>query len=230
MANYILKSHNGLDSAEKCYSFISHLESVMGKDLGTIITEYNTYPCFKKISNDGFYEMCSSLGKVTDTFLSYYDGIEHISRRRLFNPVALKNQLITMGKSPELAGKVVNFLTSIYIVDNEEARKEFYFIMYNLNKRCKENLFMAELLDIEKDVLDFVLCKNKEDEDGSKPKPNLVGISLLESIGKKTITLDIETQAKIIEIIEDQVNVCPDEEAIKAFISIADIIGVSVEL
>lgn len=230
MANYILKSHNGLDSAEKCYSFIRHFETVMGKDLGTIITEYNTYPCFKKISNENFYQMCSTLGKVTNSFLSYYDGIEHISRRRLFNPVALKNQLISMGKEEELAGKVVDFLVAIYLSDNEEARKELFFMMYAYNKRCKENLFMTEILDVEKEVLDFILCKNTEDEDGSKPKPTFEGISLLESIGKKTITLDIDTQNKIIGIIEDQVNVCSDEEAIKAFINLADIIGVSIEL
>lgn len=230
MANYILKNHNALDTVEKVYSFITHLEKTMGKDLGTIINEYNQYPCFKKISNNSFFEMLSSVGKVTNTFLSYYDGIEHISRRKLFNPVALKSFLIKYGKTEEVAGNIVNWFVSLFIVDNEEARKELYFIMYNLNKRLSSaNLFMTEILEIDKDIQDFILCKNTDDEDGSKPVPNLIGMTLLECIGKKTITLDIDLQNQIQNIIEGQVNLCDDEDAVKAFFAIADILGLNVE-
>ena len=53
-------------------------------------------------------------------------------------------------------------------------------------------------------------------------------MSLLESIGKKTITLDIGLQDKIQGIIEDQINLCEDKDSIKAFYDIASLIGLDI--
>ena len=228
---FIVKNHNDLKDVEKAYSFILNTQKSLGKNMGELLNESHNFPCFKKILNENFFKELVSLGKVTSTFLSYYDGIEHISRRKLFNPGALNEVLVKKGEDEELSRKVVSYLIALYIEGNEDARKEIYFLVYNINKKLfGQNLFMVELEEIDKELNKYVLCKSEPDEDGSIPKPDCKGASLLETIGRRTISLDIGVQNELAQIIEDQLNLCEDEDACNAFLNIANIIGLSVEL
>ena len=222
---YLLKNHTGLDSVERIYSFLAHLEKTTGKDLGTLLLENNTYPCFKKISNKKFYEMLADTGKATNTFLSHYDSVEKISTRALFNPTALKNYLLKKGLKEEGVDLLINYFVSLYVYENEEAKKELYFLILNNNKKVSGNLFMSEDLPIEDEFKNFILFKDKEDEDGKIPIPNIDGADLLERISRKTVILDLGKQAEIQEIIDAQMELCEDEDAIIAFKNIAKIIG-----
>lgn len=226
----ILKGHNGIDTVNKAFSFMTNFETVMGKSINDIVAGYNGYPCFKKISNDGMFELLVSLGKVTQSFISYYDGVEKISKRKLFSLEALYKELLKQGKTKDEANNILKYFLSLYILENEEARKEFFFMMYYTNKQLssKNNIFMAEILPVEDSIEKYILCKDEPDEDGSIPVPSLKGMSLLEAISAKTITLDFGMQKKIAGIIEDQVNMSTDDEAIKAFLAIADLLQLDI--
>jgi hypothetical protein len=177
-----------------------------------------------------FFEKMKELGKTTNVFLSYYDGIEHISRRQLFNPQALKNVIVKLGKDESFAKKVVVFLMSFCIIDNEEAKKEIYFMLYNYNKALKKsaNLFMTEIVDIDREVLDYVLCKSTKDEDGTIPMPTVDGASLLESISRNNITLDIKMQDDIKDILEDIINLSEDDFVKDRLKDIAKILNMTI--
>ena len=226
----ILSNHTGLDSMNKAYSYIKNFQTIVGKDLVAYLQEINGYPCFKKISNQGFFELLSSTGKVTKTFLSYYDTVEHISKRKLMNLDSLRKQLFKKGYNITEANDIINYLVALYILYSDEAKKEFYFMMYYTNRRVidKKALFVVEVEEPSDVAEKFILCKDVEDEDGSEPIPNLKGINLLEEISSQNIMVDLGMKNTLKAIIEDQVNLCDDEDAVKAFKSIADILRIVV--
>lgn len=234
----IIKKDADLDSVNKVYSILKNLETIAGKDLVDLLYEARAndqnskggYACFKKITNKDTFKLLSDTGKATDCFVSHYDSIEHISRRALFNLESFRKELFKRGLNKEKANNVLRYIVSLVACNNEEVRREVYFLVHNKNKLSKagKSYFIIELEEIPDEVENMVFYKDKEDEDGKPLTPTSSGQEFLDAIHNKTIVLDLAKRNQIEQIIEDAVNLYEGEAFVDSFLEIAKILEINI--